>query len=142
MASISIQQLRVVEDTLHQIRESIHHLEMWNDVSMDVKELLSSPDGVKTLTADCMLIEAIGEGVKRIDEQTAQQLLPVRPEIPWKAVKGMRNHIAHGYFDINYDMVWDVVKNDLPDLRDAIDYFIEHLYEIVPFEDNVEPSKQ
>ena len=127
---------------LCQIRESIHNLEIWNDVSMDVTELLSSPDGVKTLTADCMLIEAIGEGIKRIDEQTFQQLLSVRPEIPWKAVKGMRNHIAHGYFDINYDMVWDVVKNDLPGLRDAIDYFIEHLYEIVPFEDNVEPSKQ
>ena len=61
-----------------------------------------------------------------------QQLLPSRPEIPWKAVKGMRDHIAHGYFDINVDFVWDVVKNDLPTLRDAIDYFLEHLYEIVP----------
>ena len=142
MASISIQQLRVVEDTLRQIRESIHNLELWNAPYDDLKQMLVSPDGVKTLTADCMLIEAIGEGVKRIDEQTAQQLLLVRPQIPWKAVKGMRNHIAHGYFDINYDMVWDVVKNDLPDLREAIDYFIEHLYEIVPIEDNVEPSKQ
>lgn len=44
----------------------------------------------------------------------------------------MRDHIAHGYFDINTDLVWDVVKNDLAPLRDAIDYFIEHLYEIVP----------
>ncbi|MBQ7663068.1 MAG: hypothetical protein IJS48_06825 [Prevotella sp.] len=32
-------------------------------------------------------------------------------------------------------MVWDVVKNDLPALRDAIDYFIEHLYEIVAYTD-------
>jgi uncharacterized protein with HEPN domain len=137
MVSISLQQLRIVEDTLRQIRESIHNLEEWNEDYSDVKDMLASPDGVKTLTADCMLIEAIGEGVKKIDESTFQQLLPSRPEIPWKAVKGMRNHIAHGYFDINYDMVWDVVKNDLPSLRDAIDYFIEHLYEIVPFEDNV-----
>ena len=136
MASISIQQLRVVDDTLRQIRESIHNLEMWNESYVDLNEMLSSPDGVKTLTADCMLIEAIGEGVKRIDEQTKQLLFLSRPEIPWHAVKGMRNRITHGYFDINYDMVWDVVKNDLPDLRNAIDYFIEHLYEIVPF-DNV-----
>jgi len=137
MASVSIQQLRIAEDTLRQIRESIHHLEAWNDPYVDLREMLSSPDGVKTLTADCMLIEAIGEGVKRIDEQTGQQLLPARPEIPWHAVKGMRNRIAHGYFDINYDMVWDVVKNDLPALHAAIDYLIEHLYEIVPFEQNV-----
>ena len=135
MASISLQQLRVVEDQLRQIREAIRNLELWNESLTDVNELLASPGGMKTLAADCMLIEAIGEGIKRIDERTHQQLLPSRPEIPWKAVKGMRDHIAHGYFDINTDFVWDGVKNDLPELRDAIDYFLEHLYEIVPFEE-------
>ena len=132
---MSLQQLRIVEDLLKQIRESIHNLELWNAPLMDVNELLASPDGMKTLAADCMLIEAIGEGIKRVDERTHQQLLPLRPEIPWKAVKGMRDHIAHGYFDINNNMVWDVVKNDLAPLRDAVDYFLEHLYEIVPFEE-------
>ena len=132
---MSLQQLRVVEDMLKQIRESIHNLELWNEPYSDVNDMLSSPDGVKTLAADCMLIEAIGEGFKRIDERTNQVLLPTRPEIPWKAVKGMRDHIAHGYFDINNELVWDVVKNDLPALRDAVDYFLEHLYEIVPFEE-------
>ena len=132
---MSLQQLRVVEDMLKQIRESIHNLELWNEPYSDVNDMLSSPEGVKTLAADCMLIEAIGEGFKRIDERTNQVLLPTRPEIPWKAVKGMRDHIAHGYFDINNELVWDVVKNDLPALRDAVDYFLEHLYEIVPFEE-------
>lgn len=131
---MSLQQLRIVEDLLKQIRESIHNLELWNAPLMDVNELLASPDGMKTLAADCMLIEAIGEGIKRVDERTHQLLLPLRPEIPWKAVKGMRDHIAHGYFDINTDLVWDVVKNDLPALRDAIDYFIDNLYEIVEVE--------
>lgn len=135
MASISLQQLRVVEDMLQQIRDSIRNLELWNEPYVDLNEMLSSPDGVKTLAADCMLIEAIGEGFRRIDERTGEQLLSSRPEIPWKAVKGMRNHIAHGYFDINYEMVWDVVKNDLAPLRDAVDYFLEHLFEIVPFEE-------
>jgi uncharacterized protein with HEPN domain len=134
MESISFQQLKIVEDQLHQIREAIHNLEVWNGTITDINELLTSENGMKTLAADCMLIEAIGEGIKRIDERTNQQLLSARPEIPWKAVKGMRDHIAHGYFDINANFVWDVVKNDLPTLRDAIDYFIEHLYEIVPFE--------
>ena len=134
MASISLQQLRIVEDQLHQIQESIHNLEIWNASLKSVDELLLSPEGMKPLAADCMLIEAIGEGIKRIDERTRQQLLPHRPEIPWKAVKGMRDHIAHGYFDINTDLVWDVVKNDLPALRDAIDFFIKNLYVLVPYE--------
>ena len=134
MASISLQQLKIVEDQLLQIQEAIHNLETWNASLTNVDELLLSPDGMKTLAADCMMIEAIGEGIKRIDERTQQQLLPHRPEIPWKAVKGMRDHIAHGYFDINSDLVWDVIKNDLPALRDAIDYFIKHLYELISLE--------
>ena len=134
MESISFRNLKVVEEQLRQIQEAIQKLELWNGSLTDVNELLESPEGMKTLAADCMLIEAIGEGIKRIDERTHQQLLPTRPEIPWKAVKGMRDHIAHGYFDINTDFVWDVIKNDLPALKDAIDYFKEHLYEIVPFD--------
>lgn len=122
MASISLQQLRVVEEQLRQIQDSICHLEMWNEALNSVDDLLTSPEGMKTLAADCMLIEAIGEGIKRIDERTHQQLLPYRPEIPWKAVKGMRDHIAHGYFDINTDLVWDVIKNDIPALRDAVNF--------------------
>ena len=47
----------------------------------------------------------------------------------------MRNHIAHGYFDINNELIWDVIKNDLPDLHKAIDFFIEHLYETIPFDE-------
>lgn len=134
MESISLQHLRIVEDQLRQIQEAIHNLELWNASLTDVEDLTKSPDGMKTLAADCMLIEAIGEGIKRIDERTHNQLLPARPEIPWKAVKGMRDHIAHGYFDINTDFVWDVIKNDLPALKDAINYLKEHLYEIVPFD--------
>ena len=48
----------------------------------------------------------------------------------------MRDRIANGYFDINSDFVWDVIKNDLSPLREAVDYFIEHLYEIVPIDNN------
>ena len=105
MASISLQQLNIVEDILNQISESIHNLETWNESISDARDFHLTPEGVKTLAADCMLIEAIGEGIKRIDERTNGLLLPSRPEIPWKAVKGMRDHIAHGYFDINSDFV-------------------------------------
>jgi uncharacterized protein with HEPN domain len=68
MASLSLQQLRIVEDQLKQIQQAIRNLELWNEPLTDVNELLDSPAGMKTLAADCMLIEAIGEGIKRIDE--------------------------------------------------------------------------
>lgn len=94
-----------------------------------------SADGMKTLAANCMLIEAIGEGFRNIDDRTAGQLLRHRPEIPWREVIGMRNHIAHGYFDINSDLVWDVIKNDLPPLLDATEFFLSHLNELIPTEE-------
>lgn len=83
-----------------------------------------------------MLIEAIGEGFKKIDERTNKQLLPLRSDIPWREVMGMRNHIAHGYFDINTDLVFDVVRNDLQALLDATNYFISHLHELIPIDED------
>lgn len=50
---------------------------------------------MKNLAASCMLIEAIGEGIKQVDKATEGKLLIKRPEIPWKDVIGIRNHIAH-----------------------------------------------
>ena len=49
---------------------------------------------------------------------------PLHPEIPWQDVIGIRNHIAHGYFNIDGDIVLDVIKNNLDDLLAAIEYFI------------------
>lgn len=80
---------------------------------------------MKNLAASCMLIEAIGEGVKQIDKFTDSKLLIERPEIPWKDVIGIRNHIAHGYFDIDGDIIFDVVKNNLDSLQEAIEYFLK-----------------
>ena len=135
MVSLSYKQLQIVEDLLKQIRQAILDLQQWNEDTNSADDWLSSPDGMKTLAADCMLLEAIGEGFRNIDERTQKQLLPLRPEIPWREVIGMRNHIAHGYFDINADLVWDVVHNDLAPLREATDYFLAHLYELIPVDD-------
>jgi uncharacterized protein with HEPN domain len=37
-------------------------------------------------------------------------------EIPWRSMRGMRNRIAHGYFEINFELVWDTVQTALPAL--------------------------
>lgn len=109
---------------LVQIRTAIIQLKEWNNNIQSSDDYYCSPDGMKNLAASCMLIEAIGEGVKQIDKITDGKLLVKRPEIPWKDVIGIRNHIAHGYFDIDGDMVFDVIKNDLDSLLEAIEYFI------------------
>lgn len=110
---------------LLQIKEAIHQLIEWNTQVQDADDYYCSPEGMKLLAANCMLIEAIGEGRNQIDKQTNGILLSERPEIPWRDVVGIRNHIAHGYFDIDGDIVLDVIKNNIKPLLAAIDYFLE-----------------
>jgi uncharacterized protein with HEPN domain len=39
------------------------------------------------------------------------------PSVPWHQMKGMRNRMAHGYFDLDLDVVWDTIKTAIPDLE-------------------------
>ena len=57
-------------------------------------------------------IEIVGEAATQITEPTRSSL----PEIPWQQIRGMRNRLAHAYFDINLDTVWQTVVEDLPGL--------------------------
>ena len=124
MESISLQKKEIAKDLLEQIRGAIDNLLEWNKEYSEADDFLKSPGGMKTLAANCMLIEAIGESVKKIASKTNGQLLCQCEEIPWRNIKGMRDHIAHGYFDINVDFIWDVIQNDLTPLKHAVDYLI------------------
>lgn len=116
-----------VKNTFEQINNAINQLKEWNAEVKSAEDYYLSSGGMQKLAANCMLIEAIGEGIKQIDEITKGELLPERPEIPWPEVIGIRNHIAHGYFDINGYLVFDTIKNDLDVLQEAIEYFLRTL---------------
>jgi uncharacterized protein with HEPN domain len=106
----------MVIEILEQIEQVIENLlESTANVS-DINELLKSADGLLRLNGICMSFIIIGEEVKRIDRYTEEQLLLNYPSIPWNNIKGMRNRIAHGYFEIDTDVIFDTLKNDIPPL--------------------------
>ena len=125
MEFTSLEKRNRIKHTLEQINTAIGQLKEWNEDVTDADQFYLSSSGMQKLAADSMLIEAIGEGIKQIDEHSDGKLLPERPEIPWRDVIGARNHIAHGYFEIDAETVLDIIKNDLDPLQDAIRYFIE-----------------
>ena len=86
-----------------------------------------SPAGMERLESTCMLLLAIGESIKGIDKMTQKQLLPNYPEVDWKGAMGIRDIIAHHYFDIDEFIVFDVVKNKLPGMLETINKMIEEL---------------
>lgn len=93
----------------------------------DSEYYLLSPAGMERLESTCMLILAIGESVKGIDKMTNKQLLAKYPEVDWKGVMGIRDIIAHHYFDIDESIVFDVVKNKLPGMLETINKMIDEL---------------
>jgi uncharacterized protein with HEPN domain len=62
-------------------------------------------------------IEVLGEAATKVSAAARS----VTPEIPWQDIVGMRNRLIHGYFDIDLDIVWDTVCNDLPPLIQKLD---------------------
>ena len=57
-------------------------------------------------------IEIVGEAAARVSEAARECL----PDIPWDELIGMRNRLVHAYFDVNLDIVWQTVQEDLPKL--------------------------
>lgn len=57
----------------------------------------------------------IGEAATKVMDGYSD-FADAHPEVPWRSMRGMRNRIAHGYFDINLDVVWDTVQTALPEL--------------------------
>lgn len=57
----------------------------------------------------------VGEAATKIMDRHPEFAL-ANSHIPWRSMRGMRNRFAHGYFDINLDVVWDTVQNAVPDL--------------------------
>ena len=125
MESISLEQREIVLGLLNSIRDDINNLKEWNKGLTDINELLKSMGGMQDLAGNCLLIQTIGEDVKKIDKLTNGQLLPLRPGIPWKNVMSMRDRIAHGYHDIDTEVVWNIIKKDLDPLLEAINYLID-----------------
>lgn len=90
-------------------------------------ELLCSPGGMMRLDAICMNLIALGEAVKGLDKQTHGELLPQYPEMYWSGVMRMRDKIAHHYFEIDVDVVFRTIQEDIPQLKKVIDKMIADL---------------
>jgi uncharacterized protein with HEPN domain len=57
-------------------------------------------------------LEIIGEAASRV----SPALQAAHPDLPWEQMRGLRNRLAHAYFDVDLTIVWDVVERELPEL--------------------------
>jgi len=67
-------------------------------------------------------LEIIGEAAKHISENLRNKM----PDIEWRKIAGMRDMLAHDYFGIDNDILWDVVQNKIPQLAKTINWFLSN----------------
>ena len=66
-------------------------------------------------------LQIIGEAVKRIPDSIREGY----PSVPWHNIAGLRNRVTHVYFNVDIDIIWDVVQFELPMLKTRIQQLIE-----------------
>jgi len=74
----------------------------------------------RTQQAVILNLIIVGEAATKLMDQYPE-VVASHPDIEWRAMRGMRNRIAHGYYDINLDVVWETLATALPDLVTRLD---------------------
>jgi uncharacterized protein with HEPN domain len=93
--------------------EYVRHIVTETEYLMSRSAGLSHDDyvGDETLKrAFARSIEIIGEAAKQLPAELRRNY----PNVNWKSIMGMRDRLIHGYFGVDYDIVWDVVVNKIP----------------------------
>jgi len=74
-----------------------------------------------TQSAVIRQLEIIGEASKKVEENFKEK----HPEIPWRDMSDTRNKVIHDYFQVDYELIWDIYEKDLPKLKREIEKTIE-----------------
>ena len=104
--------MRQAPDRLRDILEAIGRIEKH---ALRGRETFDRDELLQTWIVHHLLI--IGEACRALPQLFREQ----HPEVPWLEIVGMRNALVHHYFEIDRELVWEVVVRDLPRLRAAIE---------------------
>lgn len=90
-------------------------------------DFLSSERGIERMDAICMILIAAGEQFKRIDRQTEGKLLVQYPQVEWRGAIGLRDVLAHDYFDVDAEQLYTICKERIPTLIDTVRRMIQDI---------------
>ena len=82
----------------------------------------SFTNDTRTFDAVVLNLQIIGEAVKNIPDSVKAKY----PQVDWRRIAGLRDVIAHGYFGLNEDLLWDIVQNRVPQLAKQIQEILAH----------------
>jgi uncharacterized protein with HEPN domain len=105
---------------------------MPRDYKVSLADLLEAAEWIETYVAGMTLeqfradrktrdavvrnLEVVGEAVKNVPQDVRGRY----PHVPWQRIAGLRDILIHEYFGIDEEIVWDIVQNKLPSLKDQV----------------------
>lgn len=117
----------LVSSSLTQIQTLLNTITERSAKVKDNDDFLTSPGGMLLLDAVCMNLIALGEAVKNLDKVSNGELLPKYDQIYWGGIMRMRDKIAHHYFEVDAEVVLLTIKEDIPQVKTAIERMINEL---------------
>ncbi|MDO8594454.1 MAG: DUF86 domain-containing protein [bacterium] len=110
-------------------KDRFAHLKLILDASRNIKDFISTAglamqfsdfeNDRKTQSSVIMQLQVIGELVKKIPESVRSNI-----NLPWKKMAGMRDMVAHDYFSLDLEAVWNTATKDIPKLVEEIDKYL------------------
>jgi len=114
------EKLKQVRDALKRIQRRFQFIESPDD-------FMATDENRDMLDAISMMLVAIGENFKKIDKETDFLLLPRYPNIDWNGIKGVRDVLAHGYFDIDYEVIFQICDKEITPLLATVETMLQEL---------------
>jgi len=117
----------LIIDGLRDIEEALLHVINRTSWIKTADDFATTPKGMDMLDVATIRLMAVGEEIKKIDKRTKEQLLIQYPNIDWKAIKELRNLIAHEYFRVDAKEIFNTVQNKVQPLLTTIQQMIADL---------------
>ncbi len=101
------------------------------DISKSCEKILKYTENLKFeqfktegMVVDAVIrnLEIIGEAAKNLPEEIKAKY----PEIEWKKIAGLRDILIHHYWGIDYEILWDIIKTKIPDLKNKIEKILNN----------------
>lgn len=111
-----------------EIEEAIRRIERRFAGIQSPAEFTQNDDGLDRLDGIGMMLIAISENIRRIEKTTDNKLEDEDLSIDWESIKGIRNILAHDYFNIDPDEIYVICSRDLGHLKQAISQLRKNIF--------------
>ena len=108
-------------ELLLELQEAIRRIERRFTGIQKANDFIDTDNGLDRLDGIGMMLIAISENIRRLDRIMGENLENRYPEIPWSDVKGIRNILAHDYFDIDPEEIYRICTEDLAILKRVLE---------------------